>query len=173
MWPNGRTALEAINLSVEEGELAMLVGSNGCGKSTLMKVAHKLIIPDSGTIRLEEPCSYVRQDPDLQIVMPTVGTNIALSIPNGKNLPREEIRERGCAALELVGLSPGSEYYDQTSYRLSGGQRQRCVLAAALINQPRTILFDEVTANIDPFNKLELLLRVRKLVTEQRVAALW
>lgn len=172
-WPNGRCGLEGINLSIKEGELAMIVGPNGCGKSTLLRVVHGFILPDSGDVKLVKPCSYVRQDPDLQIVMPTIGSNIALSIPDGKHMPRDKIRALVLESLESVGLFPAHDFIDKTSYRMSGGQRQRSVLAAALVNTPKSILFDEVTANIDPFNKAELLMHVRRLVTERRIAALW
>lgn len=173
VWPNGRRALTDININVHPGELAMIVGRNGCGKSTLLSVLCGVILADSGTIDVATPCSVIRQDPSLQILAPTVGRDIILSIPDVEKRSKEEIRQEVDEVMELVGLTPSSNFFDTSSYRLSGGQQQRAVLAAALASRPRTILFDEVTALVDPVSRADILDKVRVLVTSFNIAALW
>lgn len=172
-WPNGRRALDNVSLDVYEGELAMIVGRNGCGKSTLLDVMRGIIFPDNGTIHVESPCSYVRQDPSLQILVPTIGADIALSVPDGIHASEDVIRREVEEALESVGLSPPSKFYDTPSRRLSGGEQHRAVLAGALVRRSRSILFDEVTSCIDPVNRADILDRVRAIISERGIAGLW
>lgn len=172
-WANGRIALQDVSLKVAPGELAMLVGENGCGKSTLLRVTRGLLEPSSGTVRLETPCAFVHQNPDIQIVFPSIGSDIAASVPKGPNTSNRDVRDQVFEAMEAVGLTPPADYIRLSSHRLSGGQRQRAVVASALAMKPSTILFDEVTASMDPVNKAELVSRVRRIVSERRIAALW
>lgn len=172
-WPNGRAGLQDVNLDVYPGELTMILGPNGCGKSTLLRVIRGLLIPPKGSVSFESPCAYVRQNPSEQIIMPSVGTDIAFSIPNEDKLPKEEVQAKVISALETVGLEPAAKIAKMSSHRLSGGQKQRAVVAAALAMEPKTILFDEVTASIDPLNKAELVSRVRNIVSERKLAAMW
>lgn len=172
-WPDGRRALLDVSLDVQPGELCMVVGSNGSGKSTLLNAIRGMVSIDDGHILFKPPVSLVRQDPELQMVFPTIGTDVAACIPNRESLTDEEIREIVCKQLEVVGLFPGDDFYDLSSNRVSGGQRQRAVLAAALISQPQTILFDEVTSSLDPIARAAFLDLIRDLVTRQRLSALW
>lgn len=172
-WANGRIALQDVSLKVAPGELTMLVGENGCGKSTLLRVIRGLLEPSSGTVRLKTPCAFVHQNPDIQIILPSIGSDIAASVPKGPNTSARDIRDQVFEVMEAVGLTPPADYIRLSSHRLSGGQRQRAVVASALAMKPSTILFDEVTASMDPVNKAELVSRVRKIVSERRIAALW
>lgn len=172
-WPNGRQALVDINFDVFPGELVMIVGRNGCGKSTLLSVLRSLIFPDRGTVHVEPICAYIKQDPNSQILFPTIGSDVLTSVPDSENKTSEQARKEVHDVLEYVGLVPTQEFYDKSSYRLSGGQQQRAVLAAALVRKPKTFLFDEVTASIDPISRADLLDRVRKLVSDFNVATIW
>lgn len=172
-WPDGRAGLTDVNLHIHPGELAMIVGPNGCGKSTLLRCLRGLLLPDAGDVSLERPAAYVYQNPNLQIVMPSIGADLAMSVPGGKDLPDAVLRVEVLAALRSIGLEPAEEFLRLSSHRLSGGQRQRVAVAGALAMKPKTILFDEVTASMDSENKQELVTRVRRIVTEQNLAALW
>lgn len=151
----------------------MIVGKNGSGKSTLLRAIRGLLEPSIGNVFLERPCGFVHQNPDVQILFPTIGGDIVASIPNVEEITNYEAYRKVVQALDMVGLTPASDYIDCSSYRLSGGQKQRAVVAAALAMKPASLLFDEVTASMDPVNKAELVSRVRKIVTERNIAALW
>lgn len=172
-WDNGRIALRNVSLKVAPGELTMIVGENGCGKSTLLRTICGLLLPARGTVSVESPCAYVHQQPDVQIIFPTVGMDIAASVPKKEGTTREEVRGKVEELMEAVGLSPPEKFLSTSSFRLSGGEKQRVVVAGALAMEPKTILFDEATASMDPVNKAELLGRVRRIVTEREIAALW
>lgn len=172
-WPGGHCALNNVSLDVQPGEFCMLVGANGSGKSTLLDAVRGMVSVDEGQIHLEKPVSYIQQDPDLQIVFPTIGLDVTFSIPKRHEIPRDEVRQMVLDQLDAVGLYPAEDFYDLASCRLSGGQKQRAVLAAALISQPRVVLFDEVTAPIDPLARAGLLDLVRNIVSEQKLSALW
>eukprot|EP00737_Agarophyton_chilense_P002328 gb/GEZJ01002644.1/.p1 GENE.gb/GEZJ01002644.1/~~gb/GEZJ01002644.1/.p1 ORF type:complete len:148 (-),score=11.81 gb/GEZJ01002644.1/:182-625(-) len=79
-WKSGRSALKNVSLTVREGELTMVLGHNGSGKSTLLQLLRGVLNPSTGSIHLEQPCAYVQQDPNIQIVMPTIGMDIASSV---------------------------------------------------------------------------------------------
>ncbi|CDF33286.1 unnamed protein product [Chondrus crispus] len=172
-WKSGRVALDKVSLRVAPGELAMLVGPNGCGKSTLLRVVRGLLIPSYGSVQLSTPCAFVHQNPDVQMLFPSVATDIAASVPKRPDMPVDEIRDSVIEAMEAVGLSPPEKYMRLSAHRLSGGQRQRAVVASALAMRPTTMLFDEATASMDPVNRAELVARVRRVVSERSIAALW
>ncbi|CAN8074151.1 unnamed protein product [Agarophyton chilense] len=151
----------------------MVLGHNGSGKSTLLQLLRGVLNPSTGSIHLEQPCAYVQQDPNIQIVMPTIGMDIASSVRKDSTSQSADIRNAVLDSLTDVGLTPPEDFLRKSPYRLSGGQRQRAAVAAALAMEPRTILFDEVTANMDPFNKAELVSRVRRIITERNIAAIW
>lgn len=107
------------------------------------------------------------------MVFPSVGTDIAASVPQRPGMSAAEVKECVIEAMEAVGLSPPEDYLPRSGHRLSGGQRQRAVVASALAMRPSTMLFDEATASMDPVNKAELISRVRRIVSEKQIAALW
>lgn len=171
--PNGRQILDNVSMTVKPGEFGMLVGRNGCGKSTLMKVIRGLLKPTLGEVRLATPAAFVDQNPERQIVMPSVGGDIALFLRLPPSTSQEVAREKVLACLRSVGLEPAEEFIAQGSFRLSGGQRQRVAVASALASGPKVLLMDEVTASMDSENRAELLSRMRNLVCDSQVAALW
>ena len=169
----GRQILDKVSLTVEAGEIAMLVGRNGCGKSTLMKIVRGLLEPTLGSVQLSKPCVFVDQDPDRQIVMPTVGGDVKMFLKLPRGTPEEVANRKAVECLELVGLKPAEKYLAQGSFRLSGGERQRVVVASALASNPKVLLMDEVTGSMDAENRSELVSNMRRIVTRSQVATLW
>lgn len=171
--PDWRQVLDDVSLSVRAGELAMLIGPNGCGKSTLMKILRGVLRPSLGDVFLDHPAAFVSQDPLMQIVMPTVGNEICLSMALPEDTGENVAKEMTLEALREVGLEPAERFIGMGSSRLSGGQRQRVAVASALARNPKVLLFDEVTANMDTENKFQLVSRIRRLVSERQISALW
>ena len=171
--PSGRQILNNVNLTVKAGEIAMLVGRNGCGKSTLMKVIRGIINPTIGSVDLSTPCAFVDQDPDRQIVMPTVADDVKLFLRLPRGTSGEEATKKASQCLELVGLQPADRYLAEGSFRLSGGERQRVAVASAIASNPKVLLMDEITASMDIENRHSLLANMRRIVSRSQVAALW
>lgn len=158
--------LKDLNLSVDKGELVVLIGESGSGKTTTMKMINRLIEPTSGKItingkdisqlniiELRRSIGYVIQKVGLLPHM-TVGENIEL-IPLLKDWEKEKRRSRAEELLELVGLPPG-EYYQRFPHELSGGQQQRIGIARALAADPDIILMDEPFSALDPITREQL-----------------
>jgi tungstate transport system ATP-binding protein len=153
---NGRTVLSIDRLAVGEGEILALVGPSGAGKSTLLRLLNFLESPTTGTIRyagqvingtaplpLRRQVTTVFQRPILQ--RGSVRTNASY----GLRLRGQPANGRVDAMLEEVGLVGLARLNAQT---LSGGEMQRVALARALVVEPRVLLLDEPTANLDPYN---------------------
>ncbi len=154
-------ALSDINICVEEGEFAVLVGASGSGKSTLMNILGFLDLPDSGSYLFDgtDVCGmsdreisrirnrrigFVFQSFNL-IPNLTAAENVALPLEY-RGIPRKERLLRARQALELVGLSHRTEH---KPFELSGGQQQRVAIARALAAEPQLILADEPCGNLD------------------------
>ncbi|TVU34982.1 hypothetical protein EJB05_16841, partial [Eragrostis curvula] len=162
--------LKGCSLSVPPGELWMLLGPNGCGKSTLLKVLAGFLNPSAGTVYINRPCSYVFQNPDHQVVMPTVESDVAFGL--GKlNLSLDEVRSRVSKSLDAVGMLSYSQRPIQT---LSGGQKQRVAIAGALAEASKVLLLDELTTFLDEHDQMGVIKSVRNsVVSDGEVAALW
>jgi energy-coupling factor transport system ATP-binding protein len=168
-WPSGEKAIKACSLEVPKGEFWMLLGTNGSGKSTLLRLLAGLLAPQSGEIGILHPVGFVFQNPDHQLVMPTVGGDVAFGLVEEK-LPPAAVRarvEEALAAVNLLGLQR------RPIYALSGGQKQRIAIAGALARHCPVLLLDEPTALLDPDSQLELVAGVRKLVKSRGITALW
>ncbi len=158
---DGQTILEDLSLDIHEGEVVVVVGSSGCGKSTLLRCINALEDIQGGEIRLRG--SLIGRDakglPELRRkigmvfqnyeLFPhlTVLDNILLAPVKAEKRGRKEAREEALALLERVGLK---EKADSWPRQLSGGQKQRVAIVRALIMHPEILLFDEVTAALDP-----------------------
>lgn len=158
--------LKDISFQIETGELTAIIGSSGCGKTTLLKMINKLISPSSGSIyidgtniqdlpttQLRRNMGYVIQQTGLFIHM-TVGRNIG-TIPILQKQPKPQIKKRVCEMLDMVGL-PAEEFYDRYPPQLSGGQQQRVGVARAFVNNPDIILMDEPFSALDPITRSQL-----------------
>lgn len=161
--------LDRCTLSVPKGEFWMLLGANGSGKSTLLKVLAGLLKSQSGAIALNAPIGFVFQNPDHQLVMPTVGADVAFGLVD-ENLSYPETHRRVHEALSAVKLE---EYQRRPIYALSGGQKQRVAIAGAIARKAQVLLLDEPTALLDRESQTELVEAVRNLVKERSLTALW
>ena len=173
----GRLALEDINFHVDEGEFVFLLGHSGAGKSTLLKLILRETLPTSGKVTVlgkdvaklrRHKIPYLRRQmgiifQDFRLIPSmTVDENEAFAM-HVLNVPRKEIRPRVEYILELVHLEDKAKCYP---YSLSGGEQQRVAVARALVHNPKLVIADEPTGNIDPVLSLEmmqLLERVSKM----------
>jgi len=174
-------ALEEISLSIEQGEFVAVMGPSGSGKSTLMNLLGCLDTPSSGHYHLNGR-DVTTLDPDELAVVrnQTIGfvfqgfnllkrisalDNVGLPLLYS-NLPKSERRTRAAAMLELTGLG---RYMHSLPNQMSGGQQQRVAIARALINEPRLILADEPTGNLDTHTSGEIMEIFAKLNREQGI----
>ncbi|KAH7520873.1 ABC transporter I family member 10 [Ziziphus jujuba] len=168
----GRTLpiLEDCSLRIPSGQFWMLLGPNGCGKSTLLKVLAGLLNPTNGNVFVKRPKSYVFQNPDHQVVMPTVEADVAFGL--GKySLTREEVKFRVSKALDAVGML---NYQQRSTQTLSGGQKQRVAIAGALAEACKVLLLDELTTFLDEKDQVGVIKAVRSsLDSSEEVTALW
>lgn len=168
-WPSGDRVLQGCSLDVPKGEFWMLLGTNGSGKSTLLRLMAGLLHPQSGEIDLAGRVGFVFQNPDHQLVMPTVGADVAFGLVE-EQLSNLQVRARVAEALEAVNLL---ELQRRPIYALSGGQKQRIALAGAIARHCEILLLDEPTALLDPDSQLDLVAAVQRLVKERGITALW
>ncbi|MCC5637625.1 energy-coupling factor ABC transporter ATP-binding protein [Nostoc sp. CHAB 5844] len=168
-WPNGEIAVKSCSLEVPKGEFWMLLGTNGSGKSTLLRLLAGLLQPQSGEIGVLPPVGFVFQNPDHQLVMPTVGADVAFGLVEEK-LPPAMVRARVEEALGAVNLL---QLQLRPIYALSGGQKQRVAIAGAIARCCEVLLLDEPTALLDPDSQLDLVAGVHRLVKSRGLTALW
>jgi len=168
-WPKGGKVLDGCCLEVPRGELWMLLGTNGSGKSTLLRLLAGLLTPHSGQVELIQPVGFVFQNPDHQLVMPTVGADVAFGLVS-EHLSLGQVRQRVSEALSAVNLLP---LQNRPIYTLSGGQKQRIAIAGAIARHCQVLLLDEPTALLDPDSQRELVANVRRLVKSRGLTALW
>ena len=145
----GKTqVIHDLSIDVKDGELIVIVGPSGCGKSTLLRLLARILSPHSGTIHFQGQVGFVFQNPDHQLVMPTVGADVAFGLVAEK-LSKLQVRNRVKDALSTVNLL---ELERRPIYALSGGQKQRIAIARALAGHPQLIMADEPTAALDSQN---------------------
>jgi energy-coupling factor transport system ATP-binding protein len=168
-WKPGELVLKQCSLAVPRGEFWMLLGTNGSGKSTLLQLLAGLLTPQVGSIQIHGGLGIVFQNPDRQLVMPTVGADVAFGLV-AEQLTMSQVHHRVNEALAAVNLS---DLVRRPIYALSGGQKQRVAIAGAIARQIEVILFDEPTALLDPDAQLDLVAQVRDLVKSRGLTALW
>ena len=161
------TALDNINLDIQEGQCIAILGHNGSGKSTLAKHINALLVPGEGTlwvdgmetdeeentIPVRKTAGMVFQNPDNQIIASVVEEDVGFG-PENLGVPTEEIKKRVIKSLQSVGMA---EYAGHSPNRLSGGQKQRVAIAGVLAMEPKCIVFDEPTAMLDPGGRKEVI----------------
>lgn len=167
------TVLDGLNLSVDQHEVACLIGGSGSGKSTLLRCVNGLESINSGTIRFDGDAISGR-GVDLDVVRRNIGIvfqsynlfpnmtvaqNVMLAPRNVLKVPLREAREQALELLDRVNLRDKADTYPD---RLSGGQQQRVAIVRALAMDPKVLLLDEITSALDP----ELVGEVLKLVGE-------
>ena len=168
-WASGETVLDRCTLSVPKGEFWMLLGTNGSGKSTLLRLLAGLLKPSFGDIEIGSRIGFVFQNPDHQLVMPTVGADVAFGLAS-ENLSYIETLHRVKESLSAVNLE---QMLRRPIYALSGGQKQRVAIAGAIARHAEVLLLDEPTALLDGENQTDLVASVRELVKQKNLTALW
>lgn len=163
---HGALAVDGVSLTVEPGELTLLIGPTGSGKSTLMRLAAGLLAPDSGQVLVNGrpnaggsprgALGLVFQEPETQLFADTVRDDVAFG-PRNLGHSADEVSRASVDALVAVGLDP-EEYGGRSPFGLSGGEARRAAIAGVLAMRPRYLLADEPTAGLDAPG--------RKLVTE-------
>lgn len=154
----GSTILEDVNFAIPEGQSGCIVGPNGGGKSTLLKLLLGLLSPDRGSIRLygqmprdsRRLVGYMPQYHQLDAAFPVTAIEVALMgciKPGFFPFYTRKDRSNAMDALDELGIA---DLANRSFADLSGGQRQRVLIARALVCRPRLLLLDEPTANIDP-----------------------
>ena len=172
-----RPALSGISFELRRGEYVGVVGPNGGGKSTLVRLLNGLLRPDSGRVRVSghdpatEPFEVRRhlgvlfQNPENGLVAPFVEDDVAFGLEN-LGVPREEMRERVAGAIRAVGLEG---YERREPHTLSGGEKQRVALAGLLAVEPEILVLDEPTSMLDAAGRGEILERLEALRAEKTV----
>ncbi|ABB57669.1 energy-coupling factor ABC transporter ATP-binding protein [Synechococcus elongatus] len=168
-WSPDSFILQDCDLQIPRGEFWMLLGDNGSGKSTLLRLIAGLLPLQSGTIACDRPLGFVFQNPDHQLVMPTVGADVAFGLVE-EGLSVTQAQERVAEALAAVRLA---HYERRPIYALSGGQKQRVAIAGAIARHCELLLFDEPTALLDSDSQRDLVQQVQQLVRDRGLTALW
>ena len=165
---------EQANIELKEGEWTAILGCNGCGKSTLVRLMNGLLPLQNGNLSVNginagnhankwelcKICGMVFQNPDNQFVSSVLEEDIAFGLENAQ-VPEREVTSKVKAALELVGLEG---YEKRSPSSLSGGQKQRAALAAGVLAlNPEILIFDEATSMLDPKGRREVLAEMKKL----------
>ena len=140
------TVLNDISFNVNKGEVLVIVGPSGCGKSTLLRCINGLEDIQDGKVNIEGKTGMVFQSYDLFPHM-TVLQNLMLAPVKVQKRNKDEVKKEAMQLLERVGLSSKKDNYPRQH---SGGQKQRVAIVRALIMHPEVLLFDEVTAALDP-----------------------
>ena len=177
--------LRGISFDVAKGEAVCIIGPSGSGKSTLLRCINGLVTIDRGEIfvalhavhRLHKDVEMVALRNDVSIVFQqynlfphkTALENVMMAPIDVLKQPRREVEERAYALLKKVRLSGKEQSYPG---ELSGGQQQRVAIARALAMRPQVMLFDEVTAALDPETRKEVLATIRQLIEEGMTSVL-
>ena len=175
----GIPVFEDLNLTVQEGSFVAILGTNGCGKSTLAKHFNSILLPTGGKVYVcgidtsnEDRILTVRrnvgmvfQNPDNQIVANVVEEDVAFG-PENLGIASPEIRRRVDSALKQVEMY---EYREHAPHLLSGGQKQRVAIAGIIAMEPRCIVLDEPTAMLDPRGRREVIDTIGQLNREKGI----
>ena len=168
-----------LDLTIEEGSFVAILGTNGCGKSTLAKHFNSILLPSGGKVyvcgidtsfedrilQVRRNVGMVFQNPDNQIVANVVEEDVAFG-PENLGVASPEIRNRVDKALKQVGMY---EYREHAPHLLSGGQKQRIAIAGVIAMEPKCIVLDEPTAMLDPKGRREVIETIGRLNKEKKI----
>ena len=175
----GVAVFKELDISIEEGSFVAVLGTNGCGKSTLAKHFNSILLPSGGKvwvwgmdtsdedkiIPIRRKVGMVFQNPDNQIVANVVEEDVAFG-PENLGVAAPEIRNRVDRALKQVGMY---QYREHAPHLLSGGQKQRIAIAGVIAMEPKCIVLDEPTAMLDPRGRREVMETIGKLNREKKL----
>ena len=173
---------EQANIELKEGEWTAILGCNGCGKSTLVRLMNGLLQLQDGNLSVNginagnpankwelcKICGMVFQNPDNQIIGTVVEEDVGFG-PENLGVPTEEIWQRVEDSLKAVGMI---EYRHHSPNKLSGGQKQRVAIAGVMAMRPKCIILDEPTAMLDPNGRKEVLEAVSDLNRREGVTVI-
>ena len=173
---------EDLDLTIEEGTFVAILGTNGCGKSTLAKHFNSILLPSGGKvwvygmdtsnedriIPIRRSVGMVFQNPDNQIVANVVEEDVAFG-PENLGVASPEIRNRVDRALRQVGMY---DYREHAPHLLSGGQKQRVAIAGIIAMEPKCIVLDEPTAMLDPRGRREVMQTITKLNRDKNITVI-
>ncbi len=162
--PYAYTALDKINLDIEEGKITAIIGKTGSGKSTLVEHLNALLLPSFGSLEicdttieakkkntglkaLRKQVGLVFQFSEYQLFEETILKDVSFG-PKNYGYTMEEAQKKAKAALKLVGID--ESLYDHSPFDLSGGQKRRIAIAGILALEPKILVLDEPTAGLDP-----------------------
>ena len=166
-------AVNGASIAVRRGEFVAVLGANGCGKSTLAKHFNAILLPESGTVTVEDidtrdesrlydirqKVGMVFQNPDNQIVATVVEEDVAFALEN-LGVPTDEMRTRIDDAMRLAGIW---EKRESAPHKLSGGQKQRVAIAGVIAMRPDCLVLDEATAMLDPRGRAAVMETIQTL----------
>lgn len=171
-------AIDNISFEIERGSWTSIIGHNGSGKSTIIRLINGLLVPneqdesyievdgtklnDETVWDIRDKVGVVFQNPDNQFVGATVADDVAFGLEN-RGIPREQMLKIVPEAIEAVGMS---EYTSSEPASLSGGQKQRVAIAGILAIRPKIIVLDEATSMLDPAGRNKILNLVRQMKQE-------
>ncbi len=182
--PFEKTAVDNVNLEIEDGALVGIIGHTGSGKSTLIQHFNGLVKPTSGKIYIDGQDVWAKetklrdirfkvglvfQYPEYQIFEETVYKDIAFG-PKNMGLPDEEIDRRIKETAELVGLHKENLY--KSPFELSGGQKRRVAIAGVMAMEPKVLILDEPTAGLDPKGRDKILGQIKEYHQQKKSTVL-
>lgn len=168
-----KIALDNINLTINKGDFLGIIGHTGSGKSTLIQMFNALIKPSFGQVYINreeiysnnKPLKDIRQKvgvvfqyPEYQLFEETVYKDVAFA-PINMGLSKEEVDKRVKEALDIVFID--ESYYNKSPFELSGGEKRRVAIAGILAMKPEVLIFDELTAGLDPYGREEILSQIK------------
>jgi energy-coupling factor transport system ATP-binding protein len=172
--PFEKTAVEDVNIEIEDGELCGIIGHTGSGKSTLIQHLNGLIKPTAGNVYIDGvniwdknvkirdirfKVGLVFQYPEYQIFEDTVYKDIAFG-PKNMGLSDDEIKRRVLDSAEIVGLKKAT--LERSPFELSGGQKRRVAIAGVMAMEPKVLILDEPVAGLDPKGREKILAQIRE-----------
>lgn len=177
-YPDGTYALKGISFRVAEGESIAIIGPNGAGKTTLLLHLNGILrgdgkvfvfgeeVTNRNLLRVRKLVGLVFQDPDDQLFMPTVLEDVAFG-PLNLGMSQDEAIRKAMDALKMVGMSHAAH---KSPHQLSFGEKKRVAIATVLAMEPKILVLDEPTANLDPRSRRQLLTLLLQIGGTQIVA---